>query len=580
MPYLLFLGCFAVYLRMMAPGIALEDSGEFATAAVTLSLTHPPGYPLYLMLGKVFTGLPIGSPGFRLAMMSAAAAAMAAAFVYTFTRELVRVRLWAAAAAIAFAFSPALAIQAVLSDKYALNMALVSAGMLLCIKAWSRGRARFAPLALLAGLALSHHMQFLYLAPAAAALLWRNRKDLIAGRVIILAALVVLPLSLKTVALPLSEKATPSLLFGSVGTAGSLHRYLSAKDYSGRFAAYSLGEKARRFWTHGLKEIGRQAGIPALALAAYGALRIYSAGPAVPIAGAACSVLAISLVSSFNIGGVGYYLLPVTAFLCALAGTGLVGLERRFGRIVALAAAVVMAVTAGMRGLPPADLSRYYGATDWGRNLLRSMAPGAVLVTQHDDDFYPPMYLQRVLGERTDVKLVHRPFLTRPWHHSQVERLHPGFTFLDPEIIPWGRTVKPEELVNIFLRSHLGKREIGFTYLANAETAGGFLLRPDGCTFKVGRRKTEPPLHRAWDFRKRLWRFPLRSAFGDYPEKSRFREVAGAYATLWTKLSLRWWDAGERDEARACLKEALEYPYTRVIAKDLEKVKKFMEFPD
>jgi len=58
---LVFLATFGLYLNWLTPGIGLEDSGEFATAATTLSLTHPPGYPLYLLLGRLFILVPAGS---------------------------------------------------------------------------------------------------------------------------------------------------------------------------------------------------------------------------------------------------------------------------------------------------------------------------------------------------------------------------------------------------------------------------------------------------------------------------------------------------------------------------------------
>ncbi len=37
---------FAAYLRTLAPTVYNIDSAEFATAAATVGLPHPPGYPL------------------------------------------------------------------------------------------------------------------------------------------------------------------------------------------------------------------------------------------------------------------------------------------------------------------------------------------------------------------------------------------------------------------------------------------------------------------------------------------------------------------------------------------------------
>ena len=59
--------CFAltvslsVYLFTLAPTITFGDSGELATAAYTLGVAHPPGYPLWLILAKLFSFIPIGA---------------------------------------------------------------------------------------------------------------------------------------------------------------------------------------------------------------------------------------------------------------------------------------------------------------------------------------------------------------------------------------------------------------------------------------------------------------------------------------------------------------------------------------
>jgi len=575
----LFLGCFAAYLPLVAPTIALEDSGEFATAAMTLSLTHPPGYPVYLLLGRLAATIPVGSPPFRLALGSAACAAMAAALTAAIAGRLFPGRpLAAGAAGIAFAFAPALAQQAAIADKYPLHLALFAVLALVALALRETppdaSARRWMTAALVAGVAFSHHMQTLYLAPAFAALAWRERGRVgSARRIGLVVVLAALGLSLKALALPLLSAASPSLMFAPLDRAAMLLRYLSAYDYSGRFYAYTVLERLGRFWTQGLLGLVTQAGWPVLLLAAAGGWRIKGSHRGALWIIAAGSGLALWLVSRFQIAGTGYYLLPAALALCLLAAGGLADLEDRVGPAAGAAACGVVIAFAAWRGLPGADRGRYYGATDWGRDLLRGLDSGAVLVTQHDDDFYPPMYLQRVLHEREDVVVIHRPFLTRLWHHRQVERLHPLFMVLDGRLIPWGQMATPDDIFNIFLRSHLGKREVAFTYLGVAETAGGFTLDPDGSVFRIGRREKPAPIPRAPAFAARLARFEQRGVFGPYPAGSRFAEVSGAWATLWTQLALRWYEVEDFPESRACLAHALRYPYTRVVKEDLARMR-------
>ena len=59
---LLFVVCFTAYYVTLAPTITWEhegvDSGDLVTAAYTLGVAHPPGYPLFILLAKLFTSLP------------------------------------------------------------------------------------------------------------------------------------------------------------------------------------------------------------------------------------------------------------------------------------------------------------------------------------------------------------------------------------------------------------------------------------------------------------------------------------------------------------------------------------------
>ena len=74
-------GLTAAFLR--APNVLFADSGELLTAVATKGVAHPPGFPLYLLLGGLFLDLTGGagpSAASRLNLFSALSTGVAAAF--------------------------------------------------------------------------------------------------------------------------------------------------------------------------------------------------------------------------------------------------------------------------------------------------------------------------------------------------------------------------------------------------------------------------------------------------------------------------------------------------------------------
>jgi hypothetical protein len=174
---LLFLASFALYLRTLAPTVAelFDDSLEFQLAGFRLAIAHPTGYPLYLLLLKGFTLLPLGEVAGRANLASACFAALAVTLVYAVTLQLTDSIPAALISGAALATSPVFWSQAVIAEVYALNAVFVAA-----ISLWmarfaryaenlvQRGQPTFPALAFLFGLALTHHRSIILLAPAVA----------------------------------------------------------------------------------------------------------------------------------------------------------------------------------------------------------------------------------------------------------------------------------------------------------------------------------------------------------------------------------------------------------------------------
>ncbi len=74
-----------VYVRTLTPTVPFWDSGEFIATSYILGLPHPPGNPVYTMLGRMMSLIPIGSVAWKVNFMSALASALAAFFTFLIT---------------------------------------------------------------------------------------------------------------------------------------------------------------------------------------------------------------------------------------------------------------------------------------------------------------------------------------------------------------------------------------------------------------------------------------------------------------------------------------------------------------
>src|SRR5438552_16007378 len=84
-----FLCAAALYVRTLAPSVMPGDYAEFQMCAAVLGVPHPTGYPLYVLLGKLFTLLPAGDVAYRVNLSSAIYMAGAAGLTYAIAVRLI-----------------------------------------------------------------------------------------------------------------------------------------------------------------------------------------------------------------------------------------------------------------------------------------------------------------------------------------------------------------------------------------------------------------------------------------------------------------------------------------------------------
>ena len=80
-PFTSFILPLVLYLQTLAPTVYNLDSAELTTAAATLGITRATGYPLYILIGFLFSKIPIFNVGYRINLLSAVCGALTILFV-------------------------------------------------------------------------------------------------------------------------------------------------------------------------------------------------------------------------------------------------------------------------------------------------------------------------------------------------------------------------------------------------------------------------------------------------------------------------------------------------------------------
>jgi len=179
---------FGLYVSTLAPTVLEADAGEFQFVPWLPGIAHPTGYPLYTLLGWLWTHVFIvDEVAWRMNLFSALTGALAVGILFLVARQMfstesgastLSARGAAAVSALAFAVTPTFWSQAIIAEVYALHALFVVVLLWLALKFKAAG---FAPrswpgwmLAFVFGLSLTHHRTTVLLLPALGLFWWQN----------------------------------------------------------------------------------------------------------------------------------------------------------------------------------------------------------------------------------------------------------------------------------------------------------------------------------------------------------------------------------------------------------------------
>lgn len=418
---------FAVYTRTLAPTVYGEDCGELIAAADTLGIPHPTGYPLWCILAKIImTAVYAGDAAWRANLLSAlcgSAAAMCTALIVCVTME---DRIAALAGALALAFSYEFWEQSVVAEVYSLN-ALITALCILLLLLWGETRRNSLLYAagFLFGVGLTNHQVLLLCAPAFAVyviaiggLRWGAWTMHLIALALAFAGLAVY------LYLPIRSMADPAMDWGDPETWPAFVDVVTRAQY--RF----IITDGPRSWGRCFDQVVTFGGIylrqftPGVGLLApFGIVVLWKK------AHRAVSAMLVLAWLATVIGGIfipNYgqdrmsiwlnttYWIPAYLITAVFIGAAIAGVCAATPRplvraVVALALCVAAVGAPFVSNYSHNDKSDYYLASDYARNILATLAPGAIYFGDSDLSLFPVMYYQIVEHMRTDV-LIANPY--------------------------------------------------------------------------------------------------------------------------------------------------------------------------
>jgi len=431
---LVFFATLSIYLWSAPRTVVLEDDGIFILAAYFNGVAHPPGYPLYTLLGKLATLVPVGSIAYRVHALSALFGASACACLWWFARCLIPERKFAYVAGLGFGFSQTFWSQAIIAEIYTLNVLLFFLLLNMALQ-YSTGTALkdkrlLILMAFIYGLSLSNHWPLMILStPALLIVLWPRRRQFV-SMIPVCLPFILLGL-LPYVWMVFRSQMEPAISFyGALNSWSDFWFTISRAGYSGVDSSLSAGWWDK--WHYEgfiLGETTRQFGPVGIVFVVIGFLYQWRIWPRTVTIGLTlgylCNTFLLIILLGFDYEE--QYRLIIRVY--PLIAYGIAALWLALGvyfiykilinflslnvkkNVVGISFIILIVATTLMGNIAKNYRAADTWAEDYARIILESLRPEAVLFTYDDLSVGSIGYLNLVENVRPDIALYNRQAL-------------------------------------------------------------------------------------------------------------------------------------------------------------------------
>lgn len=475
------IGAFAAFAIPLAVGVLAAspepywlDSPEFTAAAQILGIPHPPGHPLWVMLVKPFTLLPLGGIAFRVSLASAVFGASASVILYYIALGLMAATadsltllprvLIACSSSLIASLAPGWWFQCVRAEVYSLQILLVLGALypmvMVSLNLRDCNERLLYLAAFIAGLGLANHHYIMAVSlPAAVPVLvalakyrggiktvWLTAKLAAVGAAGLLPYLF----------LPIRSAVQTAIALGGVHSVSDMFWVVSAKVYQKSVVKQQIHDFSARsldLLFSMMGEIG-----PLVLVASAAGLYVLLRRRNTRVCGMVFFVLVAVTIflrslmefDPFNPDYYGY-MLPVaasavlgfSALAATLAQALSLGLKR--GGTVAAVLAAVLALVPIVRAREvrsQVDLSDFRATRLFVDLSLGRAQPGTVVLTSYYKLFFSLWSAGFIDGSRTDVTVVNPQLFGYPGYLSSTLAGHPELTGLARSMIVNGQVTE------------------------------------------------------------------------------------------------------------------------------------------
>ncbi len=441
-----------VLLRAQNPGLMTDDSGEIAAAVACLGIGHSPGFPLYMLLGRLASNfLSYGTLAFRLNLMASLFTLLAVLVTVAACRDLWRkfrpegegsvaetitLNLLLVTVALSLFSCESVFAQSLTAKGGIYTLALLSVAALIRVSLGESAGPKALGIVFLWSVGMGNHWPFMVFWLMLPAILFNPRVARWSLKpALVAASMGVIGLS-PFLYLPLRAARSPVLNWESPSTLESfLSVFLRKSSPAGEMASRSLGEVVRNLREYLIVMGGHW--WPGFALlAVVGAWFLFKRRRALILAlGAAYGIVVAAIVRVTHFDTLSLYLetnylsttqaLPAILFFAGalfLAGRHLASRPKVVcagAAAVALVASLWCAVVFNRQ-----EKSRYTLAEDLGSNLLLELPRGAVVLLDSDVTVMPALYRKIAQGMRPDVAVVPLSLVYSKWGFLQIASEH------------------------------------------------------------------------------------------------------------------------------------------------------------